>query len=267
MTNEDVLTLRRDWLTDNVGCITSLDVNDSANQCLGHFILGGVRTLASPTYTTNSSRYLEREYLVHYKTSEIVLLRPSMSFLLSQTPDPRTLKGALPDFSQTSHIFLPVNDCRDVSEAEGGTHWSLLLVSVVDGIAFHYDSLPPGNQAEACVLRDKLAILLDKPLRFMQLPDSPEQENGSDCGVFVCMFMKFLLLKRLLLANQNQQISMSLGGQKMDADDGRREILRAIEKFRRRSMSCKTPYVLVFYLPIFGSNLAISGEEILMHFG
>lgn len=174
-----------------------------------------------------------------------------MSFLLSQTPDPQTLKDALPDFSKTSHIFLPVNDCRDVNEAEGGTHWSLLLVSMVDGIAFHYDSLPPGNQTEAFTLQGKLSLLLDRPLRFMQLTDSPEQENGSDCGVFVCMFMRDLLLKRLLLANQSQQISMSLGGLEMDAEDGRKQILRAIEKNKRKSGSWKLPYVPMPSLHVF----------------
>ncbi|KAL1956095.1 hypothetical protein VTO42DRAFT_7614 [Malbranchea cinnamomea] len=200
LTNEDVYTLRYDWLTDNVIAFWE--------------------------------EYLEREYLVHYKTSHIVLLRPSMSFLLSQTPDPLTLRDALPSFSTTSHIFLPVNDCRDVNEAEGGSHWSLLLVSVVDGIAFHYDSLSPGNKTEALILREKLRVLLNKPLRFLHLEDTPQQDNGSDCGVFVCMFMRYLLLKRLLMVSSSQRVNMSLGNVKMDAEEGRKEIFHAIERFK-----------------------------------
>ena len=40
-----------------------------------------------------------------------------MAFMLMQTPDPLTLKDALPNFSRTTHIFLPINDARNVSVA------------------------------------------------------------------------------------------------------------------------------------------------------
>ncbi|PQE12677.1 hypothetical protein CJF30_00002533 [Rutstroemia sp. NJR-2017a BBW] len=117
LTKEDVDTLKGDWLTDN--------------------------TIAF------WEEYLENETLKKYPSSNIVLLRPSMAFMLMQTPNPLDLKQALPDFSKTTHIFLPINDNRNVSVAEGGSHWSLLLVSVVDGVAFHYDSLSPSNWNEA----------------------------------------------------------------------------------------------------------------------
>ncbi|OJD23594.1 hypothetical protein ACJ73_05046 [Blastomyces percursus] len=202
LTNEDVYTLKTDWLTDNVIAFWE--------------------------------EYLEREFLVNYQSANIVLLRPSMSFMLLQTPDPRTLRDVLPDFTKTSHIFLPINDCRNVNEAEGGTHWSLLLVSVVDGVAFHYDSLPPGNCEEALQATQKLSNLLNKQLRFINLDDSPVQENSSDCGVFVCLHMRHLLLKRLLMANSSEKISMSLGGMRVNANNGRKEIVRIIERFRKK---------------------------------
>ncbi|ODH12802.1 hypothetical protein ACO22_07901 [Paracoccidioides brasiliensis] len=202
LTNEDIYTLKTDWLTDNVIAFWE--------------------------------EYLEREYLANYKNANIVLLRPSMSFMLLQTPDPSTLREALPDFTNTTHIFLPINDCRNVNEAEGGTHWSLLLVSVIDAFAFHYDSLPPGNRDEAYQVTGKLSSLLDKPLRFINLSDSPVQENSSDCGVFVCLQMRHLLLKRLLVATSSEKISMSLGGMKLNASNGRREIVRIIERFRKK---------------------------------
>jgi len=177
--------------------------------------------------------YLEHEYLSTYPHSRIVLLRPSMAFMLMQTPDPRTLKEALPDFSHVTHVFLPVTDSHDPTTAESGSHWSLLLVSIVDGVSFHYDSLPPGNLRDAQQLTAKLSALLHKPLRFINLNDSPEQENGSDCGVFVCLNMRHLLLKRLLLVRSDEKISMSLGGKRVDAREGRKEMLRIIEEFRR----------------------------------
>ena len=142
-------------------------------------------------------------------------------------------QDALPDFSRTTHIFLPVSDSTDLEHAESGSHWSLLLVSVVDGVSFHYDSLPPGNASDGQKATQKLAILLNKSLRFINLSDSPEQDNGSDCGVFVCLNMRHLLMKRLLQVRADEKVSMSLGGKIVDAKEGRKEMMRVIEEFRK----------------------------------
>lgn len=139
----------------------------------------------------------------------------------------------LPDFTNVTHIFLPVNDCRDSArQAEGGSHWSLLLVSVVDGVAFHYDSLGL-NEQDAWHVTQKLQALLTLRIRYIHLNDTPQQENGSDCGVFVCLFMKHLLLKRLLMVRTNEKVSMSLGNKRIDAREGRKEMLKIIEERRR----------------------------------
>jgi len=156
-----------------------------------------------------------------------------MAFMLMQTPDPLSLKEALPDFTRTTHIFLPINDARNVSVAEGGSHWSLLLVSVIDGVAFHYDSMTPSNYNEAQLATHKISQLLGRPLRFMNLEDTPQQDNSSDCGVYVCIQMRHLLLKRLLSANAREKVSMSMGGKLVDASGGRKEMLRTIDGFRR----------------------------------
>lgn len=164
--------------------------------------------------------------------------------MILQTPDPRTLREALPDFSRATHVFLPINDCRNVSQAEGGTHWSLLLISVVDRIAFHYDSLYQGNVWEADVVTRKFGYLLNMPIRFMHLNDSPQQDGGSDCGVFVCMNMRHLLMKRLLMASAHEKVSMSLGGRKVDAPGSRKEMAKIIEGFRKEGERRRS-YVIV----------------------
>jgi sentrin-specific protease 8 len=184
--------------------------------------------------------YLEREELSQFRRANIVLLRPSMTLLLMMTPDPLTLKEALPNFTSTTHIFLPINDCDDPSRAEGGSHWSLLLVSVVDGAAFHYDSMHSANKSKAAQATRKMAKLLDRNLSFQDLTDAPQQGNGTDCGVFVCLNMQHLLLKRLLKAQQGEKVSMSMGGREVDAQQGRKHILKIIDGFvtegeRRRS--------------------------------
>jgi sentrin-specific protease 8 len=67
----------------------------------------------------------------------------------------------------------------------------------------------------------------------MNLEDSPQQENSSDCGVYVCIQMRHLLLKRLLSANAREKVSMSMGGKLVDANGGRKEMLKTIEGFRK----------------------------------
>ena len=156
-----------------------------------------------------------------------------MAFMLLNTPAPLSLASALPDFSRTTHIFLPVTDCHAPTRAEGGSHWSLLVVSVLDAVAFHYDSMYPSNGRAAAHLSNAFGKLLGKELRFVNLPDCPQQENGSDCGVFVCLLMEHLLLRRLLTADAQGKVNMSLAGKEVDASGGRREMVRIIEKFRR----------------------------------
>ena len=184
-----------------------------------------------------------------------------MSFLLMNTPDPLTLKTALPNFDNVSHIFLPINDNRNVELAEGGSHWSLLVVSKIDGVAFHYDSLNSANEEDAQLACRKLSTLLygavkndsssphDNPaatkvngsndrasssLKFIDLDNSPQQENGSDCGVFVCMQMQYILLQKLLRTDCRDGVDMSLAGVSFNAVNGRKMLLKAIETFRRQ---------------------------------
>jgi sentrin-specific protease 8 len=179
------------------------------------------------------SRYLEHDMLASYKKAKISLIRPSMSFMLLQTEDALTLKEALPDFTGTTHIFLPVNDNNDVEMAEGGSHWSLLLISVIDGVAFHYDSLGNANERQAMALAMKMGRLLGRNIRFINMDDTPKQDNGQDCGVFVCLIMRFLLERRLLRANASEKVTMSMAGKDIDPKGGRKMMIALVDEFRK----------------------------------
>lgn len=176
--------------------------------------------------------YLEREVLPKYPQARIALLRATFSLLL-MNENIDVARRQLPDFRNITHIFLPVSDAKDFGVAEAGSHWSLLLVSVIDGVAFHYDSMGTANIREARNATARMAVLLGTPLRFRHIDDTPQQDNGNDCGVFVCVLMRFLLVKRLLNAHAREKVSMSLGGKMIDAAGGRKEMLRIIENLRR----------------------------------
>lgn len=68
----------------------------------------------------------------------------------------------------------------------------------------------------------------------MDLTDTPQQENGSDCGVHVCWAMKHLLVRRLMNVESKREVDMSLGGKRLDALGMRKEMLRVCESARRK---------------------------------
>ena len=103
------------------------------------------------------------------------------------------------------------------------------------------------NTMHAEIVSRKLARLLGVELRFEDLEDSPQQVNGSDCGVFVCLQMKYLLEKRLLKADAHQQVSMSLARTDINASEGRKRMLQLIEGFRREGEKRRS-YVFFCYL-------------------
>jgi sentrin-specific protease 8 len=191
-------------------------------------------------WLTDSAISFWQEYLEHVKLplfprANIVLLKATMSIMLS-TADPQSLtliREALPNFSQSTHIFLPINNAMNPEGGDDGTHWSLLLVSVIDGVAFHYDSMGTHNEQCGYVVSQKVGQLLGGPLRFTQMQDTPQQENSYDCGVFVCFIMEKLLLKRLLVADAGEKITMSLRGESINAKKGRKRILDEIERSRK----------------------------------
>ena len=150
--------------------------------------------------------------------------------------DYQSIVSALPQFKDFTHIFLPINDNPNPDVAEGGSHWSLLVVGLQDRVAFHYDSLMEGNEKVAREVTRKLEALLGRRIRFYSLPDTPQQANSSDCGVHVCLTMKHLLLKRLLQAPSSQNVDMSMSGKRQDATQGRKEMLKLIERLRARAI-------------------------------
>lgn len=116
---------------------------------------------------------------------------------------------------------------------ESGSHWSLLVVSVADRMSFHYDSLNSANKKEAHIVSEKLGQLLGVELDFKDLDDSPQQVNSSDCGVYTCLTMRHLLVKRLLKRQKGEKVSMSMSSKEVDAAKGRRLMLQDISNQRK----------------------------------
>jgi sentrin-specific protease 8 len=184
--------------------------------------------------------YMEHGVLSARSAARICLLRPSMVFMLMQTPDPATLKDALPPLHRFTHIFMPINDNTNPETAEGGSHWTLLLVSLIDDVAFHYDSLRPSNYEPARLATKKLEQVVGKKLTFVDIEDTPQQDNGSDCGIYVCQNMDILTREKLLETEKAKKIDMSLGQTKWDADNVRRNMVATIDDLRKKAIKIES---------------------------
>jgi len=68
------------------------------------------------------------------------------------------------------------------------------------------------------------------------MEDAPQQDNSSDCGVFVCAVMEELLLKRLLKTRQAGTVDMDLGRGRVDARRKRHEMVELIEQLRDKAV-------------------------------
>lgn len=171
--------------------------------------------------------YLEHSYLNESKKADkVVLLRPSMAYLLLHTEDPKSLKEVLPPLDKARFIFLPINDNPDVRAIEGGAHWSLLVIGVADKCALYYDTMEGSNLNVSVKTTKQLGHLLNKSFQFFCVP-TPQQVNMSDCGVLVCEITA-LLLSRLIESNENDKVDLSLENIAFVAAAGRTFILTVI---------------------------------------
>lgn len=83
----------------------------------------------------------------------------------------------------------------------GGIHWCMAMIRMKERIIRYYDSMGNPNQPVLEALEkylideamDKKNISLDTSGWVLQnVTDCPRQMNGSDCGVFSCMFAEHL---------------------------------------------------------------------------
>ncbi|CAL9116346.1 unnamed protein product [Musa textilis] len=123
-----------------------------------------------------------------------LLLPPSISFWLTNCPDPQSLRQSadplrLPD---RDLVLFPVNSNLDVTVAGGGSHWSLLVYCREAGEFVHHDSCRSANRCHAERLFHAVSRFVDdggEPPRLVE-GLTPQQTNGHDCGLFVMAIAK-----------------------------------------------------------------------------
>ncbi|KAH8555946.1 hypothetical protein BGW37DRAFT_479187 [Umbelopsis sp. PMI_123] len=141
--------------------------------------------------------YLDRTSL---KTGHgIMLLRPSVSYLVAHMQEIGELATVVPrDLPTAQAVFIPVNDAIDLTCADAGSHWSLLVYARPFNTFYYYDSLHNANLNAAMAVANKIGPLLSPTQpNFVHQTDAPQQENDADCGAFVIGIVD-VLVNRLL---------------------------------------------------------------------
>ncbi|KAJ3684031.1 hypothetical protein LUZ61_013195 [Rhynchospora tenuis] len=135
--------------------------------------------------------HLERECALSVSDEDILLVAPSLAFLIAHFPGPSSSLAdvvaplALP---RRKLVLFPVNDNPDVTLAEGGSHWSLLVCHVPSRLFVHHDSSGRLNSPHALSLFHSLTssfpAIPAQDFSYTEGP-TPWQTNGYDCGLYV----------------------------------------------------------------------------------
>ncbi|XP_033746441.1 sentrin-specific protease 8-like [Pecten maximus] len=130
--------------------------------------------------------YFEREKFSH-SADKLCLISPDVTQFIKLSPAEEVRIFLEPlNLKVKEYVFMPVNDNSNPEDA-GGTHWSLLVYIRCRQEFRHYDSCGSANKEIAKQLAYKIQPFVLAPRGRMKVieADSPQQQNGYDCGLYV----------------------------------------------------------------------------------
>jgi len=176
-------------------------------------------------------------YLSSFSSPNILLVAPSVSFWILNTPDVGSLQLfvdplRLPD---KELVIFPVNDNNDVSVAGGGSHWSLLVYHRTRNIFEHYDSCLQCNRSYAEKLFENIKGFMGSPASSATLTShfTPQQSNGYDCGVFVLAIVKELCACEGNISGEDWEAVLESRVTTATVGEMRNQILEIIDELSR----------------------------------
>jgi Ulp1 family protease len=130
-----------------------------------------------------------------------------VSFLLIQVSEKQELDELRKELNIENRSWLIVPITNSDSFQNRSTHWSLLLVNVSKQRFFHFDSCGNINKQASLAIAAKIVDLCcfeaTTSISVDQVVEFPQQENGSDCGVYLLLGAKILCENLNILLDDN----------------------------------------------------------------
>ncbi|GAB4859247.1 hypothetical protein Ancab_010707 [Ancistrocladus abbreviatus] len=125
-----------------------------------------------------------------YCSDDLLLVPPSIAFWVGSCPGKESLKDFVEPLNLGAKkvVIFPINDNEDVTQAEGGSHWSLLAFERDTNLFIHHDSYGGTNSRHARRLYASVVEFMgssESNRRYMEYSQTPQQVNGYDCGLYV----------------------------------------------------------------------------------
>lgn len=168
--------------------------------------------------------------------NDVLLMEATVPYLFSHAleSDVAAYVDSL-DLPSRHLVLLPVNDNENPAQANGGFHWSLLVIDhrVQDHTVFiHYDSLGYTNLPASRQLYKRLHPQFPGQPVFVQA-DTPRQQNGFDCALYVIAIAREICKWWMSHAegggdNWSAAIASQLNAQTVDVL--RRQLIEIIER-------------------------------------
>ncbi|KAI8342751.1 hypothetical protein BC941DRAFT_413737 [Chlamydoabsidia padenii] len=190
--------------------------------------------------------YIERQ-VIPGDSNDMLLLRPTMSQLIAHTPgNPKDLIGVLPPhLDKRRLIFVPINNGTPET-ANNGTHWALLVYSRPTNTFYYYDSLHSTNIEEGRNTSKRMISLFGtgktllskvKPPDFIPL-STPQQSNGTDCGLMVIGIMD-CLIHQTMKCSTDDALQIGNPNQVRPPNETRSLLKSLIRQEQRKSKQCR----------------------------
>ncbi|CAL4152696.1 unnamed protein product, partial [Meganyctiphanes norvegica] len=93
------------------------------------------------------------------KLKNIVFVRPAMTHMIKVSNDENDIKMIIEDLGlrKVDYAFFSVNN--NLSEKEGGSHWSLMIFSRKENTFYHLDTISGMNDGSVALLIRKLIYI------------------------------------------------------------------------------------------------------------
>ncbi|CAF4186237.1 unnamed protein product, partial [Rotaria sp. Silwood2] len=92
------------------------------------------------------------------------------------------------DFLEKKFLILPINNNTHVT-VFGGSHWSLLILSIQEKTLYHCDSMSLSNYHTAKEVQQKFQAFFHDDVTLINCR-SPQQKNDFDCGLYVIVIVE-----------------------------------------------------------------------------